>query len=735
MSTKPKSCCHHDHTAHAKKTPPTDAPPGTLYTCPMHPEIIRQGPGACPICGMALEPMSVSNDNAQNPELKDLSRRFWISATLTIPVLILSMGMLIPGLHDIVRLIPPAVSSWTQCFFATLVTLWCGWPLIKRGWDSLRNRRLNMFSLIALGTLVAYGFSFFALLFPAWFPAAMLNDNGQPNLYFEAAAVITVLVLLGQMMELRGREKTGSALRALLDLSPSTATRLIDGDREEEIPLDQIHRDDRLKVRPGEKIPVDGIIIDGHSIVDESMITGESMPVEKSVGAIVIGGTVNTAGSFIMRATHVGSDTLLFRIVQQVQEAQRSRAPIQQLADVIASYFVPAVLVVAIITWIMWSWIGPAPAMTYGLISAISVLIIACPCALGLATPMSIMVGMGRGAQAGILIKNAESLERFEKVNVLVIDKTGTLTIGKPVVNAVVPASGTTENDLLFLAASLERNSEHPLASAIITAAKDRNITLSTPADFSAEIGKGVTGRIDDHTVWLGNAALLRSLNLDTTSLDNQAEMLRHQGGTVMYLVVDRLLKGLISVADPIKASTPAALTALREEGIRIVMVTGDNRTTAEAVAATLTIDAIEAGVLPQEKNALVKRLQKEGNIVAMAGDGINDASALAQADIGIAMGTGTDIAMQSASITLVKGDLTGIVRARQLSEQVMRNIRQNLMLAFGYNLICIPVAAGVLYPFTGWLLNPMISAAAMSLSSVSVIANALRLRRMSFRQ
>lgn len=695
------------------------------YTCPMHPEIIRDSPGSCPICGMALELKTVSAEEAQNPELIDMTWRFWISVILTIPLVLLAMT----------KLVSPHLSSWIQCILSTFVTIGCGWPLLKRGGSSIIKRNLNMFTLIALGTLVAYGYSVFALLFPDLFPPAFHQSNGEVNLYFEAAAAITALVLMGQVLELRGREQTGSALRALLDLAPKKARRIDSNGGEEDILLDQVKINDHLRVRPGEKIPVDGIIIEGHSIIDESMITGESIPVEKEMNSKVIGSTLNQSGSFIMRAERVGSETMLAQIVQQVSEAQRSRAPIQRMADKISSYFVPVVLVIALITFIVWSFVGPNPAMTYGLISAISVLIIACPCALGLATPMSIMVGMGRGAQVGILIKNAESLERFEKVNVLVIDKTGTLTVGKPVIKTIIPTSNLNENEILRLAASLENNSEHPLANAIVNAAKDRDIELIEPTDFFAEIGKGIRGTIDNKQVALGNKKLLDLLNLEIGSISKKAENLQREGGTVMFVIVDEKIVGIISVADPIKTNTSMALKSLRDDGIRIVMVTGDHRITAEAVARTLDIDTIEADVLPQEKNNIIKRLRSEGNIVAMAGDGINDASALAEADIGIAMGSGTDIAMKSASITLVKGDLIGIVRARQLSKSVMRNIRQNLFLAFIYNFLCIPIAAGVLFPWTGLLLNPMMGAAAMSLSSVSVIGNSLRLRALSLRQ
>jgi Cu+-exporting ATPase len=704
-----------------------------LYTCPMHPEIIRNSPGNCPICGMSLEPKKVSADILPNEELIDMSWRFWISVILTILLLLLTMGMYIPGIDHIVNRIPSHISSWIQLILATPVTIGCGWPLLKRGWLSIVDRNLNMFTLITLGVGVAYGYSLIALLFPHLFPSAFRGINGEVDLYFEAAAAITTLVLMGQVLELRGRQKTGSALRSLLDLAPKKARKINNDGAEAEILLDEVQVNDLLRVLPGERIPVDGKIIEGHSSIDESMITGESIPVEKEKDSQVIGGTLNQSGSFVMRAERVGSETMLSQIVQEVSEAQHSRAPIQRLADLISSYFVPVIIVIAIITFFVWTLLGPSPAMAYGLISAISVLIVACPCALGLATPMSIMVGMGRGAQVGILIKNAESLERFEKVNVLVIDKTGTLTVGKPIVKTVLSTGDINEEEILSLAASLERNSEHPLASAIVSAATARNIKLQNPTDFSAEIGKGIRGIINHKRVGLGNVKLLELMNVAPGSLIEKADVLRQKGETVMFLVVDDQIAGLISVADPIKDTTSSALKALRKEGIRIVMVTGDNQTTAAAIAKSLEIDMVEADVLPQKKRDIVKRLQQEGNIVAMAGDGINDAAALAEADIGIAMGTGTDIAMQSAGITLIKGDLMGIVRARQLSRNVMRNIRQNLFLAFIYNFLCIPIAAGILYPLSGWLLNPIISALAMSLSSVSVIGNALRLQWLKY--
>lgn len=717
---KSEKCCHSSQANNSDHSMPQSE--NQLYTCPMHPEIIRDHPGSCPICGMALEPKNVSTEIVVNEELTDMSRRFWLGVILTIPILILTMGMRIP--------VPFSVSAWTQFILATIVTIGCGWPLLKRGWLSVVERHLNMFTLIALGTTIAYGYSVIALFFPHLFPAAFHSHAGQVNLYFESAAAITTLVLMGQVLELKGRERTGGALRALLNLTPKTARRIRDNN-EEDIALDEVQVNDMLRVRPGEKIPTDGAVLEGHSSVDEAMITGESIPVEKEQGAKVIGGTVNISGSFIMRAERVGKETLLAQIVGLVAEAQRSRAPIQRLADLISSYFVPAVLFIAIITFIMWLFFGPAPAMTYGLISAIAVLIIACPCALGLATPMSIMVGMGRGAESGILIKNAESLEQFEKINALVIDKTGTLTVGSPAVKNIIPVSNFDENQILLLAASLENLSEHPLAAAIIKAAKQRDLTLLNITRFSAEIGKGVKGIFENKIIALGNIKLLAELNISASPLQEKAHELQQQGETVMYVVVENQLAGLISVSDPIKDSTIPAISLLKKAGIHVVMVTGDNQTTAHAVAKKLGIDNVEAEILPQQKNSIVKKLQQRGFIVAMAGDGINDAPALAAADIGIAMGTGTDVAIQSAGITLIKGDLMGIVRARQLSKKVMRNIRENLFLAFVYNILCIPLAAGVLYPWTGILLNPMIGALAMSLSSVSVIANALRLTKL----
>lgn len=729
-SEKPCSLSHSNHSSHFISSSKISQ----LYTCPMHPEIIRDHPGNCPICGMALEPKNILKEVVVNEELIDMSRRFWISVILTLPLLLMTMGMHIPGIASLVHLIPPHVSSWLQFILATPVTLWCGWPLLKRGGLSMIKRQLNMFTLIALGTGIAYFYSVIALLFPHFFPAAFHDSNGEANLYFEAAAAITTLVLMGQVLELRGREQTGSALRALLDLAPKMARKISKNGLDEEIPLEQVKKNDLLRVRPGEKIPLDGKITEGHSSIDESMITGESIPVEKEAGQKVIGGTVNLKGSFVMQVEHVGNETMLAQIVAQVAEAQRTRAPIQRLADLISSYFVPVVIIISIITFFSWTFLKPESGMVYGLISAIAVLIIACPCALGLATPMSITVGMGRGAQMGILIKNAESLEHFEKVDTLIIDKTGTLTVGKPSVKKIITSSHYTEDEVLSLAASLEQNSEHPLAGAIIKAATERHLSFQATHDFVAQIGKGIQGTVDGKRIALGNIKLLKLLNIQLETLAEEADRLRQEGETVMFLVINDQIAGLISVADSIKETTAAALKILREDKIHLIMVTGDNRITAEAIAKKLGIHSIESEISPQEKNAIVKRLRQQGHIVAMAGDGINDASALAEADVGIAMGTGTDIAMKSANITLVKGDLMGIVRARQLSKEVMRNIRENLFLAFIYNILCIPIAAGILYPVTGLLLNPIVGALAMSLSSVSVIGNALRLRYLSIK-
>jgi Cu+-exporting ATPase len=702
------------------------APAGAIHTCPMHPEIRQVGPGTCPICGMALEPETVTADSGPNPELIDMTRRFWIGAALTLPVLILEMGGHLTGLH---MALGQQLSNWLQFLFATPVVLWAGWPLLLRGWQSVRSRNLNMFTLIAMGTGVAWLYSVVATAAPDAFPATFRGPDGAVGIYFEAAAVITVLVLLGQVLELKARERTSGAIRALLDLAPKTARRVkLDG-TDEEVALDAIHAGDRLRVRPGDKVPVDGTVEEGKSAVDEAMVTGEALPVAKTPGDKVIGGTINQTGGFVMKAERVGRETMLAQIVQMVAEAQRSRAPVQRLADKVSGWFVPAVIAVAVAAFAVWALVGPEPRFVYGLIAAVAVLIIACPCALGLATPMSIMVGVGRGALAGVLIKNAEALERFETVDTLVIDKTGTLTEGKPKVTAVVPAANMSEDDLLRLAASLERDSEHPLAAAIVKAAEERKLALAKAADFDSPTGKGVVGTIEGKRVALGNARLLADLGIDGKALAERADALRAEGATVVYVTVGSQLAGLVAVADPMKASTPEALAALKAEGIRIVMLTGDNRRTAEAVAKTLGIAEVEAEILPEDKGKVVQRLRAQGRVVAMAGDGVNDAPALAAADIGIAMGTGTDVAMESAGVTLVKGDLVGLVRARRLSRAVMRNIRQNLFFAFVYNAAGVPVAAGVLYPLFGLLLSPIIAAAAMSLSSVSVIGNALRLR------
>ena len=710
------------------RAPAAEAPLRTVYTCPMHSQIRRSEPGNCPICGMALEPLQPAREAAQNLELRDMTRRFWIGAALAAPVVLLDMAAEIPALA-MHQLISSVLSMWIQFALGTPVVIWTGWPLLRRGWDSVRRRSLNMFSLIALGVSAAYLYSLVAMFAPGLFPRGLRNENGLIAVYFEAAAVITVLVLLGQVLELRAREATGGAIRALLNLAPKFARRLHDGGADEEIPLDAVHVGDRLRVRPGEAVPVDGVVLEGSSAVDESMVTGESIPVAKISGAKVIGGTINGTGALIMRAERVGSDTMLAGIVQMVTEAQRSRAPIQRLADRASSWFVPAVIVIALAAFLAWMLLGPPPQLAYALVAAVSVLIIACPCALGLATPMSIMVGVGKGATVGVLIKNAEALERFEKIDTLVVDKTGTLTEGKPRVVAVVPGPGYDAAAVLTFAGSLERSSEHPLAAAVADSATERGLALQSAIDFRSETGRGITGTVNGHAVAVGNAALLDSLGIPRASLDPPAERLRNEGATAMFVAIDGQPAGVVAVADPVKPSTPSALEALRREGIRIVMVTGDHRATAEAVARRLGITDIEAQVLPAHKNAIVHRLRGEGRAVAMAGDGVNDAPALAEAEVGIAMGTGTDVAMQSAGVTLVKGDLIGIVRARVLSRATMRNIRQNLFLAFIYNVIGIPIAAGVLYPVFGLLLSPMIAAAAMSLSSVSVIGNALRLR------
>ncbi|UWU77029.1 heavy metal translocating P-type ATPase [Bradyrhizobium huanghuaihaiense] len=709
-----------------EKAPEPEMPAGTIYTCPMHPEIRQVGPGSCPICGMALEPEVASLETGPNPELADMTRRFWIGGVLALPAVVLEMGGHLAGPHN---WIDPTLSNWIQLVFATPVVLWAGWPFFVRGWQSLLTRNLNMFTLIAMGTGVAYVYSVLGTVTPQIFPATFRGHGGAVAIYFEAAAVITVLVLLGQVLELRARDATSGAIKALLQLAPKTARRVDADGSEHEVEIDTLHAGDRLRVRPGEKVPVDGVILEGRSSLDESLVTGESMPVTKETGAKVIAGTLNQSGSFIMRADKVGRETLLSQIVQMVADAQRSRAPIQRLADQVAGWFVPAVIVVAIAAFAAWTWFGPEPRLAFGLVAAVSVLIIACPCALGLATPMSIMVGVGRGAQAGVLIKNAEALERMEKIDTLVVDKTGTLTEGKPKVVGIVPASGFAEDDILRIAATVERASEHPLADAIVRAAKERQLALGQVEQFDSPTGKGATGKVDGKTVVLGNARYLSSIGIDTTTLDAEAERLRGDGATVINMAIEGQLAGLFAIADPVKASTPEALKALADEGIKVIMLTGDNRTTAEAVARRLGIAEVEAEVLPDQKSAVVSKLQKAGRSVAMAGDGVNDAPALAAAEVGIAMGTGTDVAMESAGVTLLKGDLVGIVRARKLSQATMSNIRQNLFFAFIYNAAGIPIAAGILYPAFGVLLSPIIAAAAMALSSVSVVGNALRLR------
>jgi Cu+-exporting ATPase len=704
------------------------APEGAVYTCPMHPEIRQLGPGSCPICGMALEPDIASAETGSNPELIDMMRRFWIGLALTLPIFALEMGSHIIGVHSF---IDQNLSNYIQLGFATPVVLWAGWPFFVRAAQSLRTRNLNMFTLIAMGIGVAYVYSLVATFAPAVFPAAFRENGGAVAVYFEAAAVITVLVLLGQVLELRARAQTSGAIRALLNLAPKMARRLKHDGSEEEVSLDALVPGDRLRVRPGEKVPVDGEVIEGRSSFDESMVTGESMPVTKLPGAKLVGGTLNQSGGVVMRVEKVGRDTLLAQIVLMVAQAQRSRAPIQRLADQVSSWFVPLVIVAALLAFAAWAAFGPEPRYAYGLIAAITVLIIACPCALGLATPMSIMVGVGRGAQAGVLIKNAEALERMEKVDTLVVDKTGTLTEGKPSVVAVIPADGFDEREILRLAASVERASEHPLAAPIVAAAARRNIALAEVQDFDSPAGKGVVGVMEGRRLALGNAKFLGELTIRTNSLEPQAEPLRRDGATVVFLAVDGKPAGAIAIADPIRATTPATLEALTAAGIRIVMLTGDNSTTAAAVARQLGIVEVEAEVLPNQKSAVVEKLRREGRVVAMAGDGVNDAPALAAADVGIAMGTGTDVAIESAGVTLLRGDLLGIVRARRLSQATMRNIRQNLFFAFVYNSAGVPIAAGVLYPAFGVLLSPVIGAVAMALSSVSVIANALRLRSM----
>jgi heavy metal translocating P-type ATPase len=722
----------HDHAGQGGAGVLADEADVVEYTCPMHPEIRQPGPGACPICGMALEPVTVTADTGPSQELVSMTRRFWVGVVLSLPVLVLGMGGdLFPAIHD---LLSPAASNWAQLVLATPVVLWGGWPFFERGWASVRTRNLNMFTLIAMGTGVAWLFSVIATVAPGIFPDAFRAD-GAVDVYFEAASVITTLVLLGQVLELRAREQTSGAIKALLDLSPKTARRVREDGTDEEITLDLVQIGDRLRVRPGEKVPVDGVVLEGRSSVDESLVTGESMPVTKAEGDSVIGGAINATGGFVMRAERVGRDTLLSRIVAMVAAAQRSRAPIQRTADRVAGVFVPAVIVIALVAFTVWALFGPDPRLAHALVVAVAVLIIACPCALGLATPMSIMVGVGRGARMGVLIKNAEALEQLEKVDTLVVDKTGTLTEGRPAVTAIVAATRTdgqpflATEEILRLAAGVERASEHPLADAVVTAATEQGIAIPEVDGFDSPAGRGVLGIIEGRRVLLGNANFATSQGVETSGLAEEADRLRGDGATVIFVGVDGQLAGVLAIADPVKPTTPEALTALRAEGVEVVMLTGDNRVTAEAVARRLGVDRVEAEVLPDDKADVVKRLRDEGRVVAMAGDGVNDAPALASADVGIAMGTGTDVAIESAGVTLLNGELTGIVRARQLSEKTMANIRQNLLFAFIYNVAGIPIAAGVLYPVTGMLLSPMIAAAAMALSSVSVITNALRLR------
>nr|WP_328733497.1 heavy metal translocating P-type ATPase [Falsiroseomonas selenitidurans] len=702
--------------------------PGTIHTCPMHPQIRQPGPGSCPICGMALEPETPSAEGGPNPELVDFTRRFWIGLVLTVPVFLLEMGGHLTGMTHLIG--GPGIGNWIQLVLATPVVLWAGWPFFVRGWQSLANRSLNMFTLIALGTGVAWVFSLVATLAPGIFPSAFRAADGSVAVYFEAAAVIVVLVLLGQLLELRAREQTGGAIRALLDLAPAQARRLREDGSDEEVPLAAIIVGDRLRVRPGDKVPLDGAVLEGGSNVDESLVTGEAVPVTKTVGDQVVGGTLNGQGSFVMRADRVGQDTVLAQIVRMVAGAQRSRAPIQRLADQVSGWFVPVVVGIALLAFAVWSVWGPEPRLTFALVAAVTVLIIACPCALGLATPMSIMVGVGRGAQAGVLIKNAEALERMERIDTLVVDKTGTLTQGRPDVVAVIPAPGVAEEDVLRLAAGLERPSQHPLAEAVVRAAEKRGITVPPVEGFDAPLGRGVTGAVEGRQVAVGNARLMDEAKVDVGALSAEAERLRGDGATVFFVAVDGRAFGIVAVADPVKETTAAALASLAKEGVRVVMLTGDNRTTAEAVARRLGITEVEAEVLPEDKQRIIERLKAEGRRVAMAGDGVNDAPGLAAAEVGIAMGTGTAVAIESAGITLLGGDLMGIVRARHLSQAVMGNIRQNLVFAFAYNAAGVPIAAGVLYPMFGILLSPIIAAAAMALSSVSVVANALRLRK-----
>jgi Cu+-exporting ATPase len=724
---------HHHREEGRPATPETTRPPeasqGVIYTCPMHPQIRQAGPGTCPICGMTLEPEVATKETGPSADLVDMTRRLWIGLVLSLPVLALAMGGHLTNLH---MLLGAQLANWIQLVLATPVVLWAGWPFFERALASLLNRSLNMFTLIAMGTGVAWIYSVVATAAPDIFPATFRADDGTVAIYFEAAAVITVLVLLGQVLELRAREQTGGAIRALLDLAPKTARRIKEDGSDEDVGLDVVVVGDRLRVRPGEKVPVDGELVEGRSSVDESMITGESMPVTKEVGTTLIGGTLNQSGGFIMKAGKVGHDTMLAQIVRMVADAQRSRAPIQRLADQVSGWFVPVVILIAIVAFAAWGIWGPDPRFAHGLVAAVAVLIIACPCALGLATPMSIMVGVGRGARMGVLIKNAEALERFEKIDTLVVDKTGTLTEGKPKVTALKAVGGFDDADLLRLAATLERASEHPLAAAIVAAAQEKGIVLGEAREFDSPVGKGVTGTVDGRKLVIGSHRIMAEAGVDLAALNAEAEALRAEGATVIYVAVDGKVGGLVAIADPIKATTAAALRSLKEENIRVVMLTGDNKTTAQAVARRLGIDEVEAEILPEDKGKVVAKLQSEGRVVAMAGDGVNDAPALAAADVGIAMGSGTDVAIESAGVTLLKGDLQGIARARKLSHATMSNIRQNLFFAFIYNAAGIPIAAGVLYPAFGLLLSPIIAAAAMALSSVSVIGNSLRLRRVS---
>ncbi|HAU0262972.1 TPA: copper-translocating P-type ATPase [Legionella pneumophila] len=724
---KKDACCHQEHRVQKSRDASSKTEGAIIYTCPMHPEVRQTNPGICPLCGMALEPETVTAESEINPEYLDMRRRFWMAVILTLPVVVLEMGG-----HLLKNIISAGVSNWIQLLFATPVVLWCGWPFFQRGWQTLKTRQLNMFTLIAMGIGVAWVYSVVAVLLPGVFPIAFRSQEGVVAVYFEAAAVITTLVLLGQVLELKAREQTGSAIRALLKLAPDSAHRIKNDGSEEEVSLDRINIGDLLRVRPGEKIPVDGEVQEGRSFVDESMVTGEPIPVTKEAGAKVIGATINQTGSFVMKALHVGSDTMLSRIVQMVSDAQRSRASIQRLADTVSGWFVPAVILIAMLSFILWALLGPQPSLSYGLIAAVSVLIIACPCALGLATPMSIMVGVGKGAQSGVLIKNAEALERMEKVNTLVVDKTGTLTEGHPKLTQIVTDQGLNEEEALVLAASLEHQSEHPLAQAIVSAAKEKQLALEPVQDFDAPTGKGVVGKVNGHRVAIGNIKLMQEHGNDNASLFEKADEFRGKGASVMFMAINDKTVALLVVEDPIKSTTPETIRSLQQSGIEIYMLTGDSKKTAEAVAGTLGIKKVVAEIMPEDKSRIISELKEKGLTVAMAGDGVNDAPALARADIGIAMGTGTDVAIESAGITLLHGDLRGIAKARRLSEETMSNIRQNLFFAFIYNILGVPLAAGILYPFTGLLLSPIIAALAMALSSVSVIINALRLRRIT---